>query len=203
MQANGYTIDYDDWHADVHGSLDYEKYLKPDPNLKQLLDKIPVPKYIFTNADIKHTERCLSILGISDCFVGIICFESIMEAGTEQGIVHNQKPVLCKPNRQAFKVAMGMAGMAEAKNTAFFDDSTRNITSSHSLGIYSILVGRTGIDCPSDVQLQVIHDLPKALPWLVAIGDGRPAEDCSAMASPEAEELLEEGRHKTALTVPA
>ncbi len=52
----------------MHGSLDYKKLLKPDPELRELLFSIDVPKYILTNADIKHTEICLDILGIADCF---------------------------------------------------------------------------------------------------------------------------------------
>lgn len=203
VQANGYSIDYDDWHADVHGSLEYEKYLKPDPVLRKLLDSIPVTKYIFTNADIKHAERCLDLLGLRECFSGIICFENVMQVGSEHGLVHNQKPVICKPSRQAFNMAMELAGGIDIANTAFFDDSVRNVTSSHTMGIFSVLVGRTGVECSCDVQLRSMHEMPLALPWLVAVGDGRPAEDGSAMINPEAEELLEEGRRKAAVTVPA
>ena len=36
----------------------------------------------------------------------------------------------------------------------------------HRLGLYSVLVGRTGVACPSDQQIRHIHDLPAALPWL-------------------------------------
>lgn len=39
-----------------------------DPRLKQILDSIPVRKYVFTNADRRHAERCLQLLGITDCF---------------------------------------------------------------------------------------------------------------------------------------
>ena len=145
--------------------------------LKALLNSIPVPKYIFTNADLKHAEKCLDILGLGSCFQGIICFESIMAEAEKNGIVHHNKPVICKPNRQAFDLALKQAGGAEAANTAFFDDSTRNIASSHRLGIYSVLVGRVGVDCPSDVQMRSIHDLPELMPWLFAVGDGRPIVD--------------------------
>lgn len=48
--------------------LDYETLLQPDPALRALLASIPVPKYILTNADAVHTQRCLARLGIADCF---------------------------------------------------------------------------------------------------------------------------------------
>jgi hypothetical protein len=52
----------------VHAPLDYASLLKPDPELRELLCSIDVPKYIFTNADAKHMDVCLGILGIRDCF---------------------------------------------------------------------------------------------------------------------------------------
>lgn len=59
--------------------------LQPDPALRALLDSIPLPKHIFTNADRRHAERCLSLLGIRDCFDSVICFEDVMEAAAEVG----------------------------------------------------------------------------------------------------------------------
>ena len=68
MQANGYQIDFDDWHAAVHGTLPYERMLHEDKPLRKLLQSIDLPKYVFTNADCKHAETCLRLLGIADLF---------------------------------------------------------------------------------------------------------------------------------------
>lgn len=68
MQANGYQIDFDAWHAAVHGTLPYKRMLKKDLPLRQLLESIALPKYVFTNADTKHAEICLALLGIADLF---------------------------------------------------------------------------------------------------------------------------------------
>ena len=67
-QANGYQIDFDHWHAAVHGTLPYEQMLQEDRPLRQLLQSINLPKYVFTNADQKHAETCLRLLDISDLF---------------------------------------------------------------------------------------------------------------------------------------
>ena len=67
-QAKGYKLDYDHWHAAVHGSLPYDELLHKDAKLTQALRSIPLPKYIFTNADITHAETCLKILGLEDMF---------------------------------------------------------------------------------------------------------------------------------------
>ena len=42
------------------------------------------------------------------------------------------------------------------------------VTSGVKAGVYSVLVGRTGVDCVSDQQIKSMHDLPLALPWLWA-----------------------------------
>ena len=140
-QANGYQIDFDDWHAAVHGTLPYEWMLQEDKAMRQLLQSIDLPKFVFTNADSKHAETCLRLLGIADLFQvrrlaamliatqhipsdwmalglrraaggyyihipdvpqavqGVICFESLMEEGRKRGIVKDNKPIICKPNR--------------------------------------------------------------------------------------------------------
>ena len=41
----GYKLDYDDWHAYVHGRLPYEDLLKPDPKLREMLLSIPQKKW--------------------------------------------------------------------------------------------------------------------------------------------------------------
>jgi len=68
VQATGYQIDVDDWHAHVHHTLPYEKYLKQDDALRNLLQRIKLPLYVFTNGDRKHAEICLRLMGITDCF---------------------------------------------------------------------------------------------------------------------------------------
>ncbi len=68
IQANGYQIDFDHWHAAVHGTLPYKRMLHEDKPLRQLLASIDLPKYVFTNADIQHAETCLRLLGIADLF---------------------------------------------------------------------------------------------------------------------------------------
>ena len=57
--------------------------LQPDPALRQLLASIPLPKFVFTNADRRHAARCLNLMGLEGCFDGVICFEDVMEAAAE------------------------------------------------------------------------------------------------------------------------
>ncbi|EFN58075.1 hypothetical protein CHLNCDRAFT_11898, partial [Chlorella variabilis] len=169
LVANGHAVDYADWHAAVHASLPYESYLRPDPALRDLLDSIPLPKYIFTNADAAHAARCLGLLGVAGCFAGVIAFEEVQAAAAAAGLAHHGCPVVCKPNRQAFELAMQLAGGLQPSTTLWLDDSARNITTGHKLGMYSVLVGRTGARGGAQaLVIRHIHDLPTALPWLWA-----------------------------------
>lgn len=85
LVASGHRPDYDDWHAAVHGTLDYDTYLHPDPALRAMLRSIPLPKWLFTNADRAHAHRCLARLGLEGVFDGLICFEDVMEAAERVG----------------------------------------------------------------------------------------------------------------------
>jgi len=76
LRAIGYDFDYDEYHSFVHGRLPYEN-LKPDPVLRNLLLSVPIRKVIFTNADRTHAIKALKLLGLEDCFEGIICFETL------------------------------------------------------------------------------------------------------------------------------
>jgi len=45
--------------------------LNPDMVLKLILNNIPLPKAVLTNAPMDHAIRILDKLGISECFSGI------------------------------------------------------------------------------------------------------------------------------------
>ena len=68
LQVQGYAVDYNDWHADVHGTLPYDRLFHRDSELRRMLESLPPRRFIFTNADIKHAEKVLNTLGIRDLF---------------------------------------------------------------------------------------------------------------------------------------
>jgi hypothetical protein len=68
VQAHGHKIDFDDWHAAVHHTLDYQQLLHEDPALRQLLFNIGAERHLLTNADALHAGKCLQRLGLEGCF---------------------------------------------------------------------------------------------------------------------------------------
>jgi len=180
LVEQGHIIDADHWHAFVHGRIQQSAHLKPDPELRRLLLSLPQRKYIFTNADDKHAEACLRVLGVHDLFLGIITFESLQRVAAARG----SSAILCKPAPEAFLAALELAG-AVAESTLFCDDSLRNVAGAAEVGIAAVVVG-TAEMCPGAVAAVLdIRHLHAAVPmlWTAAA----PAEEAPA------EEALEHG----------
>ena len=160
----------DAWHAAVHAPLPYaDLFPAPDPTLRSILASLPQRLFVFTNADAAHAEACLGRLGIRDLMQGVICFESIMTAAAGAGLSDGLRPVVCKPQAAAFKLALTAAGCGDAhpSTVAFFDDSLRNVDAGAAAGLASVLVGRTGVPgTRAAAQLASMHDLPTVLPGL-------------------------------------
>ena len=51
LVATGHSIDFEDWHREVHGRLPYAELLSRDDALRAMLNSIEAPKWVFTNAD--------------------------------------------------------------------------------------------------------------------------------------------------------
>ena len=96
-----------DYLAFVH-DLPLGNYLKPDPELRSVLESFPQRKIILTSADAPHAERVLSTLGLRDCF------EQIVD-------IHTIEP-FCKPAPEAFNRAMEVVNAPEAHKCIMVDD---------------------------------------------------------------------------------
>jgi len=150
LQAH-YEVDVDEYLAFVH-DLPLEKYIHPDPNLRSLILSLPQRRWIFTNSDHNHANRVLKIIGLEECFEGIIDIRAIDFA--------------CKPDVTAYQRAMKIAGDDDPSTCAIFDDSVRNLAPARKLGFYTILVGKNGSDPKVDRSISSLHDLKNSLPEL-------------------------------------
>ena len=121
-----FSFSVSDFLAFVH-DVPLSKYLKPDPELKLVLAKLPVRKYIFTNADVNHAKRVLKALDLEDCFEGIIDVVAMNP--------------YCKPMPASFKIAMQTAGELDPSRCVMIDDIHRTTRAARELGLFSILYG--------------------------------------------------------------
>eukprot|EP00879_Flechtneria_rotunda_P016446 GHRR01017210.1.p1 GENE.GHRR01017210.1~~GHRR01017210.1.p1 ORF type:complete len:258 (+),score=61.40 GHRR01017210.1:313-1086(+) len=171
MQANGYKLDVDDWHKEVHDTLDYQQLLSKDLKTRELLGRLNLSKHILTNADARHAVKCLHQLGLSDCFHNIFCFENVQELAQKAGLISASTPVLCKPSRQVYQIVMEQIG-AQPSETIFIDDSPRNIAAAHELGIFTVLVSdKVGVPhhvSGADLVVSHFSQLPEMFPDIFA-----------------------------------
>jgi len=148
LQAH-YDIDPTDYLNFVH-NISLADYIQPDSVLRDMILSIPHRRWIFTNSDTDHTLRVLAALGIEDCFEGIVDVWSI--------VPH------CKPQKEAYQMALKLAQISDPRQCIFLDDSTRNLATAQEMGIFTILVGDKRNHPAADRSIGVIHDLPKFVP---------------------------------------
>jgi pyrimidine 5'-nucleotidase len=144
-----YGIEAEDYLNIVH-DLPLNEYLQPDPELRNMLLSITRRRLLFTNSDRPHADRVMSILGIEDCFDGVVD-------------VYTMDPY-CKPREEAYRFALDFAGVSDPKTCALLDDSYRNLTPAKEMGFFTILVGQNGTHPSADRTLEDIHDLPIVVP---------------------------------------
>ena len=146
-----HQVDSDDYLAYVH-DLPLNKFLQPDRELHHMLASLPQRKFIFTNADKAHASRVLDILGVNECFHGIIDVRALS--------------YYCKPEPEAYQMALLLADEQDVTRCLFFDDSTRNLATARKLGFTTILVGNHNTDQTAHYSLDSLKDLPGLLPEL-------------------------------------
>jgi pyrimidine and pyridine-specific 5'-nucleotidase len=99
-----------EFNAKVDDALPLEDILKPDPELRKLIQDIDARKvklWLFTNAYVTHGKRVVRILGIDDLFEGITFCDYAVS------------PLQCKPHRAIFDKAMSEAGVQDPKQCFF------------------------------------------------------------------------------------
>jgi putative hydrolase of the HAD superfamily len=146
-----YAVDTEDFLEFVH-DLPLKEYLKPDPELRKMLENLPQSKWIFTNADRSHARRVLEELELVAVFDGVIDVKAVEYA--------------CKPEPDAYRRALALAGETEPERSMFLDDSIRNLKPAFELGIFTVLVGTTEPHSSARLSLHRLKDLPLALPEL-------------------------------------
>ena len=137
LQVN-YQVDVLDFLAYVH-DVPVAQYLRPNPQLQAVLQALPARKFIFTNADTAHARRVLRVLGVEDCFDGIIDVLVI--------------DPYCKPMPEAFEIALKTVGEPDPRRCVMIDDIPRTTRAARQLGLYSILFGQTGPHQDADMTL--------------------------------------------------
>lgn len=137
LQAH-HNIDTEDFLAFVH-DLPLKDYLTPNPILRDIIASLPTVNLIFTNADIHHARRVLSVLGLNDLFETVIDVNSIAP--------------YCKPMPESFQIAMQAAGESDPNKCVMIDDINRTTKAAKAQGLFSILYNESFSEGDADAHL--------------------------------------------------
>lgn len=117
-------VDAQDYLGFVH-DIPLEEYIAPNPALGAMLDRIPLCKVIFTNADQQHARRVLARLGLAEHFPIILDIQA-----TE---FYN------KPDPRAYQSVLNSLNV-NGTACILIEDSARNLRPAKALGMTTILV---------------------------------------------------------------
>ncbi len=141
-------VDPEDYYRFVH-DIPLDRFLAPDPALRRMLTALPQKRFIFSNADRAYIQRVLTVLGVADCFDGIV---DIFATG-----------LVSKPTGSAYRTAMRLAGSPPADRCVLVDDIPRNLPPARDLGWTTVLVHNRSTDGLAHHQIETIYRLPEIL----------------------------------------
>ena len=146
-----HQIDPEDYLRFVH-QVPLDEYLSRDPELHALLSDLPQDLWIFTNADSRHAEAVLAVLGIREHFEGIVDLLAM--------------DYVVKPKPEAYRIALEMAGEDDPTRCMLFDDLLPNLLAAKEYGFTTVLVGGPASSNGIDYHLPAIHKIREILPHL-------------------------------------
>ncbi len=146
-----YQVDADDYLRFVH-DIPLQEYIHPDPELREMILTLPHRRFIFTNADYQHANRVLHAINLEGCFDGIIDVRAIN--------FH------CKPELEAYQLALQKAGVEDPQRVVYLDDSLSNLAPATQLGMFTILIGDHAPDPAAKLIVPKLKELRQQLPEL-------------------------------------
>ena len=146
-----YGIDADEFLAFVH-DLRLGNYLRYEPALDQMLERMPFAKVVFTNADASHARRVLARLGIARHFERIIDIHAL--------------EFINKPDRRAYLKALDYIS-ARPEECVFVEDSMANILPARNMGMVTVFVRDGDADDGADYHIRRITELESILQALL------------------------------------
>ena len=113
-------------YLDFVHNIDLSEYVHPDPALTAVLDGLTQEKWIFTNASRTHAENILGLMGLERFFSGII---DVVDTAP-----------WCKPQPEAFEIALHRLGNPNPGDILFVDDRSSNLDTARGLGMATCLI---------------------------------------------------------------
>ncbi len=152
-----HQVDPEDYLHFVH-DIPVEEVLRPDPALRDMLQRIKARKVIFTNASLGHAQRVAQALGL----VGSIDqYIDIRALGFEN-----------KPRPAAYHQALELTGNPPPAQCVMVEDRAVNLGPAKEMGMTTVLIGDGRSPDRGHRVIPSLHALLEAVPEL-AEEDGR------------------------------
>ncbi|EEH35888.1 pyrimidine 5'-nucleotidase [Paracoccidioides lutzii Pb01] len=157
--ARHHKIDPLEFNSKVDDALPLDSILKPDPQLRSLLqdfDNTKVKLWLFTNAYVTHATRVVKLLGVQDLFEGITFCD------------YAASKLVCKPEAAMYEKAEREAGATEEAGSYFVDDSALNCRHAQARGWETVHFVEPHITPPeapaSKYQIRSLEELRDIFP---------------------------------------
>ncbi|KAI1437204.1 Haloacid dehalogenase-like hydrolase-domain-containing protein [Xylaria sp. CBS 124048] len=154
-----HQIDPLEYNAQVDDALPLEGIIKPDPQLRKMLEDIDTSKvklWLLTNAYVNHARRVVKLLGVDDLFEGLTYCD------------YTERPFMCKPSTAMYEKAMRQAGVESNEACYFVDDSYLNCAAADKLGWTVAHLVEEGLPVPetpaSKFQIRHLEELRTVYP---------------------------------------
>ncbi len=148
LQAEKGLTDVDPYFEAIHPK-DIGAYLKPDPALTAMLERLPQRTSILTNSPIEHAERVSRFLEIRGFMEHIFDLRF--------------NGLLGKPDRAAYQRALDIIGCSP-EEVLFVDDMPRYLYAFREMGGRTLLIDEDGRHEGSDLErVRSIHEIEELI----------------------------------------
>ncbi|KAI5481127.1 pyrimidine 5'-nucleotidase [Pseudohyphozyma bogoriensis] len=120
-----HQVDPLDYDEQCDAALPLENVLHENKELKEMLDSVDRSKFrvwALTNAYKNHATRVLSLIGLQDCFEGVVSCD------------YGAGEFFCKPEKEYYAAALTAAGSPDPSKCYFVDDSALNMKGANAVG---------------------------------------------------------------------
>ncbi|MBN1956961.1 MAG: pyrimidine 5'-nucleotidase [Desulfuromonadales bacterium] len=124
-----HVVDPEDYLDFVH-DVDVAGRLGRDPELRQVLENLPVPSYVFTNGSRCHVQRVITALGLDGLFADV--FDIRIAA---------YQP---KPHPDPYRKVLDRLSI-EGEFCVMVEDQHQNLKTAKDFGMKTVLVGQPGL----------------------------------------------------------
>jgi len=120
-----HQVDPEDYLDYVH-AVDVGSRLSADTELRQSIEALPIPSYIFTNGSRCHVDRVVAALGLDGLFVDVFDIR-----------IANYQP---KPHPDPYQQILAKLELA-GEQCVMVEDQPQNLKTAKDLGMKTVLVG--------------------------------------------------------------